>query len=128
MILGSCCSESTLCLRIAFDILQDIMEKVAIAELTLDRKTEDFLDRQARAYTYADYILEYPSQLGLSVLAADMHKAFKAFKAQWLLWHLFRLKIPARSLLGPGFRSAFVYTPGCQQSTCHARRSGGKVC
>lgn len=39
------------------------MEKVAIAELTLERKTEDFLDRQARAYTYADYILEYPSQL-----------------------------------------------------------------
>lgn len=40
---------------------QDIMEKVKIAELTLERKTEDFQDRQARAYTFADYIMEYPS-------------------------------------------------------------------
>ena len=43
------------------------MEKVAIAELTLERKTEDFLDRQARAYTYADYILEFPSQLSFQI-------------------------------------------------------------
>eukprot|EP00439_Symbiodinium_sp_Y106_P059694 s4742_g8.t1 len=48
-------------LKKLFPFAQDIMEKVAIAELTLERKTEDFLDRQARAYTYADYILEFPS-------------------------------------------------------------------
>lgn len=40
---------------------QDIVEKVAIAELTLDRKMEDFQDCTARAYTFADYILEYKS-------------------------------------------------------------------
>lgn len=40
---------------------KDIMEKVKIAELTLERKTEDFQDRQARACTYADYIMEFPS-------------------------------------------------------------------
>jgi sulfite reductase (NADPH) flavoprotein alpha-component len=39
----------------------DVQEKVAIAELTLDRKMEEFQDKQARAYTFADYILEYKS-------------------------------------------------------------------
>jgi sulfite reductase (NADPH) flavoprotein alpha-component len=34
---------------------------VAIAELTLERKMEEFQDRQARALTYADYFLEFPS-------------------------------------------------------------------
>jgi len=40
---------------------QDIQEKVAIAELTLDRKTVDFQDRQARAATFADYLTEFKS-------------------------------------------------------------------
>eukprot|EP00913_Durusdinium_trenchii_P021938 g20612.t1 len=73
-------------LKKLFPFAEDVMEKVAIAELTLDRKSEDrdpfrrsvegawgtipvgaplpreeFLDRQARAYTYADYICEYKS-------------------------------------------------------------------
>mmetsp|Transcript_55269 Transcript_55269/g.103630 ORF Transcript_55269/g.103630 Transcript_55269/m.103630 type:complete len:482 (-) Transcript_55269:389-1834(-) len=48
-------------LKKLFPFAKDIMEKVAIAELTLERKSEEFLDRQARAYTYADYILEYKS-------------------------------------------------------------------
>lgn len=39
----------------------DIMEKVAIAELTLDRKLEEFQDRAARAMTFADYMLEFKS-------------------------------------------------------------------
>jgi sulfite reductase (NADPH) flavoprotein alpha-component len=39
----------------------DVQEKVAIAELTLDRKMEEFQDKQARAYTFADYFLEYKS-------------------------------------------------------------------
>ena len=39
----------------------DVMEKVAIAEMTLDRKTEDFQDRQARAATFADYLTEFKS-------------------------------------------------------------------
>jgi len=39
----------------------DIMEKVAIAELTLERKTEEFQDRQARALTFADYLTEFKS-------------------------------------------------------------------
>lgn len=39
----------------------DIMEKVAIAELTLERKTQDFQDKQARAYTFADFIAEHKS-------------------------------------------------------------------
>jgi sulfite reductase (NADPH) flavoprotein alpha-component len=37
----------------------DIMEKVAIAELTLDRKMEEFQERTARAMTFADYMLEF---------------------------------------------------------------------
>ena len=44
----------------------DILEKVKIAELTLERKTEDFQDRQARAYTFADYLTEFKS-LGVPV-------------------------------------------------------------
>jgi len=39
----------------------DIMEKVAIAELTLERKTEDFQDKQAKAMTFAEYLTEYKS-------------------------------------------------------------------
>jgi len=39
----------------------DVMEKVAIAEMTLDRKTEEFQDRQARAATFADYLTEFKS-------------------------------------------------------------------
>lgn len=38
---------------------RDIQEKVSIAELTLERKTEEFQDRQARAVTFADYLLEF---------------------------------------------------------------------
>jgi len=48
-------------LKKLFPFAEDIMEKVQIAELTLDRKSEEFLDRQAKAYTYADYICEYKS-------------------------------------------------------------------
>jgi len=40
---------------------QDILEKVKIAELTLERKTEEFQDRQARAQTYAEYLTEFKS-------------------------------------------------------------------
>jgi len=40
---------------------QDIVEKVSIAELTLDRKMEEFQDRTAKAYTFVDYMLEYKS-------------------------------------------------------------------
>jgi len=39
----------------------DIMDKVGIAEMTLERKTEEFQNRQARAYTYADYLTEFKS-------------------------------------------------------------------
>lgn len=39
----------------------DIMEKVQIAELTLERKMEEFQDRQARALTFADYLVEFKS-------------------------------------------------------------------
>jgi len=39
----------------------DIQDKVKIAEFTLDRKTEEFQHRQALAYTFADYILEFKS-------------------------------------------------------------------
>jgi len=39
----------------------DIQDKVNIAELTLERKTEDFQDRQARACTFADYLTEFKS-------------------------------------------------------------------
>eukprot|EP00971_Amphidinium_carterae_P295897 5876672-Amphidinium_carterae.1 len=39
------------------------MEKVRIAELTLDRKADEFQERQARAYTFADCYAELnPSQ------------------------------------------------------------------
>jgi len=40
---------------------QDILEKVKIAELTLERKTEEFQDRQARAMTFAEYLMEFKS-------------------------------------------------------------------
>jgi len=40
---------------------QDIVEKVALAELTLERKREEFMERQGRGATYADYFLEFPS-------------------------------------------------------------------
>merc|ERR1740121_1993524 len=46
-------------LKKLFPFAVDIEEKVKIAELTLDRKTEEFQDRQARAWTYADYLMEY---------------------------------------------------------------------
>merc|ERR1712190_520025 len=36
-------------------------EKVKIAELTLDRKTEEFQHRQACAQTFADYLTEFKS-------------------------------------------------------------------
>jgi len=39
----------------------DIADKVAIAELTLDRKMEEFQDKTAQAYTFVDYILAYKS-------------------------------------------------------------------
>lgn len=39
----------------------DIQDKVAIAELTLDRKIDDFQDRTARSLTFADYLCEFPS-------------------------------------------------------------------
>ena len=39
----------------------DIQDKVAIAEMTLDRKTEDFQNKQAQAYTYAEYLTEFKS-------------------------------------------------------------------
>lgn len=39
----------------------DILEKIQIAELTLDRKQDEFLDRQARSFTYADYLMEFKS-------------------------------------------------------------------
>jgi sulfite reductase (NADPH) flavoprotein alpha-component len=39
----------------------DIADKVAIAELTLDRKVDEFQEKTAQCYTYADYILEFKS-------------------------------------------------------------------
>jgi len=39
----------------------DIADKVAIAELTLDRKMEEFQHNTAQAYTFVDYILAYKS-------------------------------------------------------------------
>mmetsp|Transcript_66125 Transcript_66125/g.123375 ORF Transcript_66125/g.123375 Transcript_66125/m.123375 type:complete len:527 (-) Transcript_66125:94-1674(-) len=48
-------------LKKLFPYAQDIMEKVRIAELTLDRKAEEFQDRQARAYTFADFFTEFKS-------------------------------------------------------------------
>mmetsp|Transcript_43448 Transcript_43448/g.123900 ORF Transcript_43448/g.123900 Transcript_43448/m.123900 type:complete len:522 (+) Transcript_43448:88-1653(+) len=48
-------------LKKLFPYAQDIQEKVQIAELTLDRKMEEFQDRQLRAYTFADYLTEFKS-------------------------------------------------------------------
>merc|ERR1712048_1508864 len=48
-------------LKKLFPYAIDVQEKVAIAELTLERKMEEFQDRQARAYTFADYLTEFPS-------------------------------------------------------------------
>lgn len=48
-------------LKKLFPYAKDIQEKVAIAELTLDRKTEEFVERQQKAYTFADYIVEFKS-------------------------------------------------------------------
>jgi len=48
-------------LKKLFPYAQDIMEKVRIAELTLDRKAEEFQERQARSYTFADYFTEFKS-------------------------------------------------------------------
>jgi sulfite reductase (NADPH) flavoprotein alpha-component len=48
-------------LKQLFPFCKDVQEKVAIAELTLERCTQEFFDRQANAYTFADYLLEYPS-------------------------------------------------------------------
>jgi len=48
-------------LKKLFPFAIDVQEKVAIAELTLDRKMEEFQDRQARAYTFADYMTEFKS-------------------------------------------------------------------
>jgi len=48
-------------LKKLFPYAQDVMEKVKIAELTLERKVEDFQDRQARACTYAEYLTEFKS-------------------------------------------------------------------
>jgi len=48
-------------LKNLFPFAKDIQEKVKIAEFTLERCTQEFFDRQALAYTFADYILEFPS-------------------------------------------------------------------
>lgn len=48
-------------LKKLFPFAQDIMERVTIAELTLDRKAQEFQDRQANAITFADYITEFKS-------------------------------------------------------------------
>ncbi|CAE8591538.1 unnamed protein product [Polarella glacialis] len=48
-------------LKKLFPFAVDVMEKVAIAELTLDRKAEEFQDRQAKATTFADYLVEFKS-------------------------------------------------------------------
>lgn len=48
-------------LKQLFPFAVDVQEKVAIAELTLDRKMEEFQERQARAMTFADYFLEFKS-------------------------------------------------------------------
>jgi len=48
-------------LKKLFPYAQDIQEKVQIAELTLDRKMEEFQDRQLRSLTYADYMTEFKS-------------------------------------------------------------------
>jgi sulfite reductase (NADPH) flavoprotein alpha-component len=48
-------------LKNLFPFAKDIQEKVKIAEFTLERCTQEFFDRQALAYTFADYLLEFPS-------------------------------------------------------------------
>jgi len=48
-------------LKKLFPFAEDIMEKVKIAELTLERKAEEFQDKQARAFTFADYLVEFKS-------------------------------------------------------------------
>lgn len=48
-------------LKMLFPFAQDIQEKVTIAEMTLDRKMEEFNERQLRALTYADYLTEFKS-------------------------------------------------------------------
>jgi len=48
-------------LKKLYPFARDIQEKVKIAELTLDRKVEEFQERQANGQTYADYLLEFPS-------------------------------------------------------------------
>lgn len=48
-------------LKKLFPYAVDIQEKVRIAELTLERNTEEFQDRQAKACTYADYLVEFKS-------------------------------------------------------------------
>eukprot|EP00413_Alexandrium_margalefii_P009001 CAMPEP_0204526094 /NCGR_PEP_ID=MMETSP0661-20131031/8249_1 /ASSEMBLY_ACC=CAM_ASM_000606 /TAXON_ID=109239 /ORGANISM="Alexandrium margalefi, Strain AMGDE01CS-322" /LENGTH=519 /DNA_ID=CAMNT_0051531923 /DNA_START=58 /DNA_END=1617 /DNA_ORIENTATION=- len=48
-------------LKKLFPFAQDIQEKVAIAELTLDRKMSEFQDRQLRSLTFADYMTEFKS-------------------------------------------------------------------
>jgi len=48
-------------LKKLFPFAKDVMEKVAIAELTLERKTEEFMKRQEAALTFADYLVEFKS-------------------------------------------------------------------
>jgi len=48
-------------LKKLFPFAVDIMEKVRIAELTLDRCAEEFQHRQANAITFADYLMEFKS-------------------------------------------------------------------
>jgi len=48
-------------LKKLFPFAHNIADKVKIAELTLDRNTEEFQDRQARAMTFADYLTEFKS-------------------------------------------------------------------
>jgi len=48
-------------LKNLFPFAKDIQEKVKIAEVTLERCTQEFFERQALAYTFADYLLEFPS-------------------------------------------------------------------
>jgi sulfite reductase (NADPH) flavoprotein alpha-component len=48
-------------LKNLFPFAKDVQEKVKIAELTLERCSEDFSNRQALAYTFADYLYEFPS-------------------------------------------------------------------
>lgn len=48
-------------LKLLHPFAHDIADKVAIAELTLDRKMEEFQGKTAQAYTFVDYILEFKS-------------------------------------------------------------------